>query len=574
MKNALLRRIFALVTAAVLFCSVLCACDMEQLEAFNEILNSMNSSDSDIDIEDFYNMLDEEMSISDFFEISPTDSDELSPSDTENLPESGVTLDSLKATLNEIRKNDVRTTISDSEIFLPDYESEEFEIIEFGEPELELLTPDFPERKDVLNYEEAENDVDYLFRILKTSYAPYEYFGGDEVFDKAKADILADLAEFNNKMTSYDMQNAIIKHLGFMKDSHFALNSYSGIEFAEEVYYYDSTLREFRHDDAGYFTVVGGVKYYVSAEDEQYLRLTVGDTGELVYAFITLCEEGNLSALPCEVILTSEDGSKTPTLELDWITDSYSYAKYLTWDKPQGDIPVTGIGAMMVDDKYYIAEMNAFVNRAKELRDEEVFILDLRGNMGGLSTISYMWMYNLTNGVEVEGEYTMVYYMSMLNDLVTMGNDEQIVEALLQFDFFEENPDIKEELLSEEEEDVLGEGYVYDTVDIWTEYDGTIFVLCDKAVSSAGEMFILQLIDLENVVVFGTNSNIGLISGGTNYYVPVYLPNSGISVYYSTVLVLTDDSEDFDARGIQPDVVICGEDEAAAVERCWNYYNQ
>lgn len=539
-------RLWAVVLAVAMLCCTLSGCIVEEDGTLNVMFDSLYVSSGDTFVND-----------------APA-------GDMYNLPESGITLDELMASLNEQRKNDVRTTISDSSIFLPDYESDEFQAVEFSEEELELLTDGENPVKDILTYEDAEMDVDYLFRLLKTSYAPYEYFGGDETFNKAKENILSSLESLGNKIESYELESIIVEELNFVTDSHFSLN-YSDMEFDEEVYYYDRDLREYRIDDKGYFTVIGGVKYYVDGDYDRYIRLTVGKTGELVYAFIALCEEGNKGQLPNELVLVGENGEELE-ITINWKKDSYSYASRLTWEDNVDGIPLTGIGAMMVDDDYYIGEMNDFVNNAKKLRDEDVFILDLRGNMGGLSTISFMWLYNLTKGHDVEGEYTMVYYMSMLNELVTQGNNDEFIDALLKFDFFEENPELKDELL-ESEEDVQGEGYVYDTEDSWVEYDGTVLVLCDKAVSSAGEMFLLELMDVENVVIFGTNSNGCLISGGTNYYVPVYLPNSGISVYYSTILVLTDDSENFDARGIQPDVVICGEDEAEAAARCWNYYN-
>ncbi len=558
MRIISIKRIIALVLASVMICSLFAGCSQEDIETLNQMFEELYATDTDI-----------------FGDLFPSDTDIIDIVGETELPPSGITLDELKAQLNEERKNDERTVLSDSEMYLPDYESEEFKMVEFDEEELALLTPQHHYGKEGhLTYEEAEIDVDYLFRVLKTSYAPYEYFGGDEVFNKAKENILSELGALGSEIRKNQLESAIIKNLGFMTDSHFALNNYSGIDFAEYVYYYDATRREFRKDDKGFFTVVKDERYYIGTADEQYLKLTVGKSGELVYGIIALAPEGGIYTLPQEIELFSDSSYDSLSFKLRWVTDSYSYSNTLTWNREVDGIPLTGIGAMMVDNDYCIDDMNDFVNRAKELRDEEVIILDLRGNGGGLSTISYMWLYNLTNGAEVEGEYSMIYYMSMLNYLVTEGNDQEIIDALLKFDFFEENPDLKDELLSEEEEDEYGEGYVVETEDSWNEYEGTVLVLCDKAVSSAGEMFILELMDVENVVVFGTNSNGCLISGGTNYYVPVYLPNSGISIYYSTILILTDDSEDFDAKGIQPDVVICGEDEAEAAARCWNYYNK
>ncbi len=573
MRELKLRRVLSWILAVVMLCGMLSACTPEDIETLNAMFESLYSSGTDA-----FGDIIILPSGSDMPSLPNITVDPGTPSTPEPepvpVPESGITLDELMAQLNEQRQNDVRTTISDSEIFLPDYESDEFQSVEFDEEELALLTPEQQHSpQGNLSYEEAALDIDYLFRLLKTSYAPYEYFGGDEVFDKAKENILADISIFGNTISVPRLEKAIIDNLDFMIDSHFSLNSISGVDFDEYVYYYDATHREFRHDESGYFTLIDNEKYYISSENEQYMKLTVGKTGELVYGLIALCKENAVHTLPKNIELFCKSNYKSLDFKVRWITDSYNYATTLVWKDTVDGIPLTGVGAMMVDNDYCIREMNDFVNYAKTLRDEEVFILDLRGNGGGLSTISYMWLYNLTNGAELEGEYSMIYYMSMLNYFVTEGNDDEIIDALLKFDFFSENPELKDELLSEEDDDEYGEGYILETEDSWNDYDGTVFVLCDKAVASAGEMFLLELMDLENVVIFGTNSNGCLISGGTNYYVPVYLPHSGISVYYSTILILTDDSEEFDAKGILPDVVICGEDEAKAAARCWNYYN-
>ena len=76
MKNALIRRIVAAVTAVAMLCCLLCGCDMEQLEALGELFESVSWSDIsgadiDIDMDDIIEIIEGEVS-----------DDELSASDT------------------------------------------------------------------------------------------------------------------------------------------------------------------------------------------------------------------------------------------------------------------------------------------------------------------------------------------------------------------------------------------------------------------------------------------------------------------------------------------------------------
>ena len=46
-------------------------------------------------------------------------------------------------------------------------------------------------RRNMVDYlppEKAREDLDVFFTLLRTTYEAYEYFGGDEVFEKLKAD--------------------------------------------------------------------------------------------------------------------------------------------------------------------------------------------------------------------------------------------------------------------------------------------------------------------------------------------------------------------------------------------------
>lgn len=550
MKNTVFRRLTALALALVMLVT-LAACTAEDLPYISGIDALFGSDDSWSGISGGANP----------FAFDESNTDDM------------LTLDQLRAQLNEERKNDTRTIISDADRFLPHgYDTEEFrDSFEFSDAEVKMLTTNASSLKK-LSFKQAQGDIDYLFRLFKTSYAPYEFFGGDEAFDRAKSEIVDDVYAHlqNDGISPYTMASIITKHLDFLHDSHLMIGI-SSPTFEEQIYYYVSNKMEFRKNDKGYYTMSKGEKLYLDKADEDYMHLTIGKSGELVYGLIKLCGQNSSDTLKKKFTLNGEFGTQT-TINARWTSDPFTPAlASLTWKDNVDGIPLTGIGSMAVDNDACIAEMNDFVNNAKTLSDADVAMLDLRGNMGGLSTISVMWLYNLT-GEEIEGEQTMVYYNSVLNNFVSSGNDDTLIEALLKFDFFNEHPDMKEELL-EETTDELYEGVIYESEDKWVEREPTLLVLSDKAVSSAGEMFLLQVKDVENSIIIGTNSNGCLVSGATNYTVPVYLPSSGLWVYYSTGLFLTDEPGDFDCVGIQPDVVVCGEDSAEAAARMWKFYN-
>ena len=72
-----------------------------------------------------------------------------------------------------------------------------------GEMEL-LLTPHGPEEN--LTMEQAREDVETAFTLLRTTYGAYEYFGGDQVFDGLREDALARLEE-RGKLKAVITQN-------------------------------------------------------------------------------------------------------------------------------------------------------------------------------------------------------------------------------------------------------------------------------------------------------------------------------------------------------------------------------
>ena len=102
----------------------------------------------------------------------------------------------------------------DFHAFLDEVNETRRAVIEDGEPlDITAWTPDFTDqnhtftdeaietlltRRDMVDYlplEQAREDLDVFFTLLRTTYGAYEYFGGDEVFEELKAEAIQRLED-------------------------------------------------------------------------------------------------------------------------------------------------------------------------------------------------------------------------------------------------------------------------------------------------------------------------------------------------------------------------------------------
>jgi hypothetical protein len=103
---------------------------------------------------------------------------------SDKIKEEPVILDDLLTKLTEERKADISMPINDtSKNYVLTYDNElklDYEVL------MKLTTP---ADIDTITKDEAKEDVDMLFRLLRATYGAYSYFGGDEVFNNAKKEI-------------------------------------------------------------------------------------------------------------------------------------------------------------------------------------------------------------------------------------------------------------------------------------------------------------------------------------------------------------------------------------------------
>ena len=477
-----------------------------------------------------------------------------------------ITLDSVIDGLNEERKAKLEQPLS--------FTGEDFGIIkpgevkEFTQAEVDSLL-EF-NGKDHVTLDEALEDVNMLFRILKSSYGGYTYFGGDDVFLAAKDEIVRTLklSPDKNSIESGYLTYLMTQKLAFMEDTHFMLGLMSP-PYEEKYLFTDWDELDFSKDENGYYTVHGGDKWYLSKDDEQYMHLTVNEDGSIVYGLF------GLAALPSE--LPSQLRLKTALgqgadVTVDWVMvrtgTSVCGTDNIHVLTEKDGVKVSGISILMLDGEKS-APVNDFINEAKELRDEDSFILDLRGNPGGDTAAVDFFLYNLTGSLCEFPSQTMKRY-SRLNKshdkaYNNMVGGADVYAGYEGIDFYDENKELVDswykESVEKSKKAKLGETLILNNMETeWCDRDGTIYVLIDKNTGSAAEYFLYKLSTVKNVVIIGSNSNGCLLTADVNAVSYVYLPNSGIRVYYGQMLLITDKMKGYDANGWMPDIIPRNED--------------
>lgn len=486
-------------------------------------------------------------------------------SNQEVIMEKPVTLESLKQTLNEEREKAVQIPLKDNgETYKMAMNAQDF-----SQEEVKTLL----ESGQVSNVtkEQAIEDAKTLYKILRTSYAGYKYFGGDDTFDKALEETVQEIKSCGHEIIAPgELENILLRHLSFLKDTHFRI----GIQNtpADEAYtYYANWGADIKEDTKGYYSEINNEKWYLDETMNSYLKYTVSETGEIVYGLFALAVPQEKASLPKKIMLTHGDENKT--YDIMWrVADAGKPPEEEYIFNVSEDIPIVSLRTLMFDEP-----INAFINDAKSLKDEEAVILDIRQNGGGIPELNYMWLYNLTHEV-VYPKMSVFLNSSSLNFKV---QKQQIANAGFfkdydALDFTKAHHDIAYEIENQigcSLRDIPQPGmYAFEDHSKWIQKDNTLFVAFDKNTYSAAEEFINQAETMSNTILVGTNSNGCLTTGLMNVYQDVYLPHSKLPIYYGSQLYVTDHMKDYDVKGSQPDIYIADEDAVEAIQRCYSYY--
>lgn len=404
-----------------------------------------------------------------------------------------------------------------------------------------------------LTKEEAISDVNFLFNALKYSYAGYIYFGGDEIWSNAKNKIIDSINSYEDKLTSKDLEKIIFNNLNFVQDGHFSINFNSPLQ--KSNFYYSEEF-EIKEDKQGYYINLSNNKWYIKSINndsnvKDYIKLSLNKNGELCN-YIGILNKANYFG-KIKVILSSSNEEQIIYVKLTRSNGIFHIDQTTGYNYEEiNGIPIFTMKRMYnVDSNDNSVEL--FVESANKSKNEDVVIIDIRGNIGGNDFGVNEWFENFT-GKTPNKTATFISLTSLINNTLikrafgentTIENTQDNISEsilsqrnnLLQLTNSNENKWYIKKL--ENKDDGL------------IKNNTKVFVLIDNNTASSGETFVRILKDIENVIFVGTNTSGVKISDATNECV---LPNSKITIVYGSNLRLYNDI--VEGVGFEPDIWI------------------
>lgn len=408
---------------------------------------------------------------------------------------------------NDTHKESINHVFDDSSIkaWGPDF-YENLGLVSKDEADALLTTPENDDRFDITK-EQALSDIDLLFRVFKSFYGPYYYFGGDETFSLAEEKIIKELSSFPENFSVYDFSDLISENLYFIKDRHmnigrFFLCDYNAVStddfYVKDLYFYE--------DDIGIYTKIHGRKWYLDSigtdkNTENYLRTTVDEKGQLCYMLCISVPKNDKRLSIDRIILTR--GEKSEAFDIKWISfsrrEENDISEIIT---EKNNIPLLTVRFADYDEE---SQGERIQKLGKDMLAQDVFIYDAFSGCGFQALfdeyITYkpsdLDMYKLSDTADFLGRWNMPWDSAN-----------------------------------------VGEYFSRITYPKWGENDTLIFAVQDKGNFSAAEDSIADMRSIENIIFIGgsTGGTAGP-SGGTNQH--MVLPETGLFIHFGASLMIS-----------------------------------
>ena len=391
------------------------------------------------------------------------------------------------------------------------------------------VSADMPKRNGaMMTKEQALADAEICFKAFYTYYSLYEYFGADkfeEAERKAIAAINAYYEEDDMPMTDGDFYDIMLSSLDFIIDSHASLScssrggSFTNLNKKNYYAYYVKDI-VFREDDIGYYTLVQGKKWYLEkvngGDFSEYLKVTIDESGELVYALVRIANP-DAESLEGDTF-TIQRGNVAYIHNILWskYDTRQSTGETTAGVRIENGVPI--IHTRSFDRGRYDAELLKYAGTGSQLKNQKLFVIDLRGNGGGSSRYTMSWLKGYSGAT-----YPGYPFMSArLNARLSGSSINGWMESYVP----KENP------------------------------NNTI-VLIDKHVCSSGELAYQYHSTFNNTLFVGTNTNGCMLAGECVY---VQLPNSKMVFRIGTLYI--DSCKEYykgmnpEGIGLMPDVFV------------------
>ena len=464
---------------------------------------------------------------------------------------------------NNKRMENKKMKSNDISQYMYQYPSKELGIkksqLSYLKSPLDSRNNSFPLEQRTIKKEEAISDIHFLFQVLKYSYAGYSYFGGDKKWEEAKRNIIDGINDYEQEISNEELEQLILEQLSFVQDGHFTINFLSPLK---HYHFYYSEKYEVQKDSDGYYIKLYNGNWYIESINNDsnigfYIKPSMNKNGELCDYIGFLSTENNINAL--KVVVRAKEESKELFLAL-----SRSNNQEASMTKEDNDVyhysEINKIPIFTIRSFDPNENLEEFMSSAKQAKNQDVIILDIRGNYGGQDIAPFTWFQNFT-GQSPSTEAVTIRLANLINNYVTKL-------AAKNIDYQSLSKELKQQYKKELKIADCKENKWHITREKkkFVNNKTKIFVLMDSKVASSGETFIRYLDTLENIVFVGTNSSGSYLSLQS---IRCTLPYSQITVTYGDSISIINDY--VEGKGFEPDVWIGGSD---SLERVVNFISR
>lgn len=447
----------------------------------------------------------------------------------DDLPTIDLTIEMLQQQANENRRSTVACS-SDFSEFSRETIQADVACLTTEEVQMIEVVNEEQWRPCTFSAEDALKDINLFSRILRSSYGSYYLY--EEADWDAAADSMRDYIRNSTakKFSTVEFGSEMLRAYSFVNDDHFRVNGRSAID-ASNGYLYYNYLKDiyFWQDAQGYFTWKDDHKWYVTAinggDSGDYMKPTITQEGELAYAVGTFLTETD----PKDGSISLARGDVTNTVSCRFTTarplaDKQEFRE-LTQAGVYDGYYVMGIRGFPVIDCTAEEEssLRKYPETAAKLQGTSNFIIDSRGNGGG----GDIWLEGLYKNLTGEDFRLIINEIRRVSELTKRRSDRG---------------------------DPLGL-YENKADGSYAENENLFLYLIDKRVGSAGERGICSILQMDNALLVGTNSQ-GCVLGGGGAYI---LPRTGICVNVGDTAFLEHNcTSAIEGLGWMPDIYVDG----------------
>lgn len=412
---------------------------------------------------------------------------------------------------------------------------------------------DNPPDTKTLSVADAQAEISWIMRLMRTQYGLYTWSGGDEAFENAESALLHALPE-SGTISLEAYQALLLDKLSFIKDNHLSIGNKS---FSPGLILFGNESQPYYRIDGKFYLDAGGTKEILSingASPTVYLKRAIGKDGALTWYPYQMAAKADSIPLTISTTAGLQQRTLYPSKSFESLPaqDDAKYSYQL-----KSGIPCISLREMVFGDgdssgwagKNDEADKQNFLASVQDIKAYPYAVIDISLNPGGNGDLPYEWFQAYT-GQAAQPNYCTLRIRARPDWFYSAygaREPDEFTSLTEYYDAYHAQTGLKSD----------GDYYVQYPTAQYLENDGpTLFILTSRRTASAAEGFSDLLHNLENVVFIGANTG-GVLTNGANY--GIALPYSGLFFQFGECLFCWDRAYFEEGVGLEPDIYLTGD---------------